>query len=213
MLYLAGCGLRCRFCQRGGLQDPVKIKGQPLDRTLWSKLDIPGARSLSFIGGNPDESLYAVLKFLKKAPDDWNLPIVWNCHGYASSSTLQLLEGIVDVYVPDFKYGQEDCGRRFSLAPHYPQTAQRAISAMVEQKVPVYVRILVLPGHFKCCHQPVLNFLASLDQENLFVSIRGQYCPDWMISCKDGELNRRVTFEEVDAVRRLADQLGLNLVA
>jgi uncharacterized Fe-S radical SAM superfamily protein PflX len=83
ILSLAGCGLRCRFCQQGALLDPARVSGDALDASLWTKLDTAGARSLSFVGGNPDESLYAILKFLKAAPEDWDLPIAWNCHSYA----------------------------------------------------------------------------------------------------------------------------------
>ncbi len=93
---LAGCGLRCRFCQQWPLLQPRQAGGEPLAATLWSRLDTRGARSLSFIGGNPDESLPAILRFLEQAPADWALPIVWHSHAYASPETLRLLAGVVD---------------------------------------------------------------------------------------------------------------------
>jgi uncharacterized Fe-S radical SAM superfamily protein PflX len=74
----------------------------------------------------------------------------------------------------------------------------------------VIVRILVLPEHFDCCHAPSLEFLASLPSpKNLFVSVRGQYCPDWKISSEDGALSRRVTVDEVAAVNQRVRDLGL----
>jgi len=201
LISLYGCGLRCRFCQQWELLSPATVDGKALDAALWTELDTEGARSISFIGGNPDESLYGILRFLAAAPSDWKLPIVWNCHGYGSPETIQLLDGIADVYVPDLKYGDERCGRELSDAPGYPTAARATVSAMVAQDVPVIVRILVLPGHFGCCHAPVLEFLRSLDTENLFVSVRGQYCPDWRITSQDGKMARRPYPEEVEQVR------------
>jgi len=212
ILSLVGCGLRCQFCQQSALLDPSKVLGELLDGDFWPVLDPLGARSLSFVGGNPDESLYAILKFLNSAPADWNLPTVWNSHGYATEETLELLDGVVDAYIPDLKYSNDSCGRLLSRVPNYPATARAAIAAMAAQCVPTIVRILVLPGHFECCHVPALEFLASVNRANLFVSVRGQYCPDWKITEKDGALARRTTLPETAAVRSLATQLSLNVV-
>jgi putative pyruvate formate lyase activating enzyme len=212
VLNLAGCGLRCRFCQQSALLDPTQVKGERLEPGLWARLRTKGARSLSFVGGNPDESLSAILRFLAAAPANWQLPIVWNCHAYGTLETMNLLEGVVDAYVPDLKYGNEACARRLSAVSHYPATAQAAITAMLAQRVPVIVRMLVLPGHFACCHAPALDLLATLDRERLYVSVRGQYCPDWKITPADGTLACRTTSEETEAVREKARSLGLTLI-
>ncbi len=210
---LAGCGLRCRYCQQGAILNPAKVNGDHLDGSLWGRLDTRGARSLSFVGGNPDESLYAILGFLASAPADWMLSIVWNCHAYATPETLTLLEGVVDAYIPDYKYGSTTCGLRLSGARDYPSVAEAAIKAMLAQGVPVIVRILVLPGHLECCHGPVLETLAGLgDCGTLLVSVRGQYCPDWRIGPGDGSLTGRAARVEIEAVRTRAKMLGLTLV-
>lgn len=211
LLNLAGCGLHCRFCQQGHLLDPDSVEGVPLDATCWDMLDTTGARSMAFAGGNPDESLYAILQFLATAPADWALPIVWNCHGAATLETVSLLDGVVDAYVPDFKYGTDQCGRRLSGIADYPVTALAAVTAMLAQGVPVIVRLLVLPGHESCCHFPVLQRLATLSKTCL-ISVRGQYCPDFKITSADGALARRPTWDEVEAVRAKARQLGLALI-
>jgi putative pyruvate formate lyase activating enzyme len=212
VLNLAGCGLRCRFCQQGALLDPTRVTGERLEPGLWGKLRARGARSLSFVGGNPDESLFAILWFLAAAPPTWTLPVVWNCHAYGTLEVVNLLEDVVDVYVPDLKYGNETCARRLSAVPNYPGTAQAAITAMLTQGVPVIVRMLVLPEHFGCCHAPALDFLATLNREQLCVSVRGQYCPDWKITREDGALARRTSREETEAVRKKARDLGLALI-
>jgi putative pyruvate formate lyase activating enzyme len=213
VLNLAGCGMRCSYCQQNALLDPAVISGEPIDPELWSRLDTSGARTLSFVGGNPDESLYAILRFLEGMPEHWSLPLVWNCHAYGTTETLKLLDGLIDVYVPDFKYGSERCGQTWSAVNDYPNIARAAVSAMVTQEAIVIVRLLVLPGHNECCHFPVLEFLATLPGNRLSVSVRGQYCPDWRITTTDGNMARRPSNLEIDAVRSKAAELGLTLIA
>lgn len=210
VLNMNGCGLRCRFCQQHAILAPRSAESDQLDPSLWQQLDLSGARSLSFVGGNPDESLPAILKFLNGAPADWRLPLVWNNHAYSTPAVLQLLDGLIDAYVPDLKYMNERCGRRLSGVTNYPETATSAIREMLHQAVPVFVRILVLPGHVNCCHLPAMKFLGELSSfENLFVSIRGQYSPDWRIGARDGELRRRPHASEIELVRKHADQREL----
>jgi putative pyruvate formate lyase activating enzyme len=212
LVSLAGCGLRCRYCQQWKLLAPSKISGAPLDARLWRSLDVDGARSLSFAGGNPDESLFAVLRFLREAPEDWSLPVVWNNHAYCTPEVLHLLEGVVDIYLPDLKYGNNECGLRWSGVPAYSDVAHQTIARMLRQDVPVIVRMLVLPGHFACCHVPALERLAEVATNDLRLSVRGQYCPDWKIGNTDGAMSGRPQPEEVEAVRVEALRLGLRVL-
>ncbi len=166
----------------------------------------------SIADGLPYESLFGILNFLRSATGGWRLPVVWNCHGYALPETIALLDGVVDAFVPDFKYGNDVCAERLSGAPDYFATAASAISAMLAQSIPVLVRILVLPGHADCCHIPVLNALASMDREWLWVSLRGQYNPVHLRSRADSSLNRRVSVEEMERLSAYSRNLGLRLV-
>jgi putative pyruvate formate lyase activating enzyme len=213
VLNLHGCGLRCRFCQQHAILVPQSRESDRLDAGLWQRLDLNGARSLSFVGGNPDESLPAILEFLSAAPADWCLPVVWNNHAYSTLDVLRLLDGVIDAYVPDLKYMNERCGKRLSGVAKYLETATNAIREMLRQGVPVFVRVLVLPGHINCCHLPAMEFLSELSSfENLFVSIRGQYSPDWKITARDGELCRRPYASEMQLVKTRAADLGLQSV-
>lgn len=212
ILSLYGCGLGCRFCQQSHLLDTPPEDSEPLSPQSLSGFDLKGARSFSFMGGNPDESLYGILSFLCGLPDPWRLPLVWNSNAYGTEEALNLLDGVVDAYVPDFKFFSEDCANALSSAPDYPRLAVASISKMLGQGVPVIVRILVLPGHNDCCHFPGLTFLANQNQSNLFVSLRGQYCPDGWITEMDGPLSRRSTRDEIAAVQEKATALGLATV-
>ena len=156
-MFLVGCGLRCSYCNRKDLWNP-DCPGAPLDADFWKRLDAKGARSMSFVGGNPDESLYAVLRFLRTAPASWQLPIVWNCNGYAMPDTVKLLDGIVDAFVPDLKFGNEKCGQILADAGNYFDTVQQAFYEMSKQDVPILVRIPLLPGHSECCRRFLSDF-------------------------------------------------------
>lgn len=213
LISLAGCGLRCKACQQGPLLAPAGISGRDLSPELWRDLDFARARSLSFAGGNPDESLPAIFGFLAGVPRDFGLPIAWNCHAYSTPEVLALLDGVVDVWVPDLKYGSASCGSKWSGVAAYPHHATAAIQAMLRQGVPVFVRVLVLPGHFECCHAPALRALAALaGQAHLSVRISGQYAPDWKVTERDGPMAKRPEANEVAAAVAMAKTLGLQRV-
>jgi putative pyruvate formate lyase activating enzyme len=211
VLSLGGCGLRCRHCQQADIIDARELAGEPLDAGQWASFKRRGARSLSFVGGNPDESLPAILTFLGTAPSRWNLPVVWNTHGWCEGPVIDLLEGVIDAWLPDWKYASDACGRTCSGISDYPSVVARSVARMDRQGVPVLVRILVLPGHVECCHAPALRAISDLTLQNAIVSVRGQYSPDWQITDGKGPLGRRPTADEVGAVEGLARKLGLVL--
>jgi putative pyruvate formate lyase activating enzyme len=212
VLNLAGCGLGCRYCQQWKLLDTSQVFGDALEPRLWQALDAEGARTISFAGGNPDESLFAILGFLRDAPEGWNLPVVWNSHAYSSPETLGLLDGVVDIYLPDLKYGNNDCGLRWSGVPNYFDVARQAIEQMLDHKVPVIVRMLVLPGHAGCCHIPALRWLAKVATTNLSLTVRSQYCPDWKVTGQDGPMAARPDPADTHSVREEAGRLGLRVL-
>ena len=208
---LRGCGMRCRYCQQGPALSPRGASAEALSPAYWAQLDLTGARSLTFVGGNPTESLHAILGFLRGAPPEFPLAIGWNCSGYDAVEAIRILEGVCDFYVPDFKYGNDACATRLSAAPGYVENACRAIAEMCSQGVPIFVRVLVLPGHVECCHLPSLELLAPL-RSGIKVNVMGQYAPDFLIREVDGPLARRPLLAEVTQVRDAAQRLGLGLL-
>lgn len=207
----SGCGLRCRFCQQWPMLVPASVATASITDTFWPGVLESGARSLSFAGGNPDESLPGILRLLASAPEGFGLPVVWNSHAFSTLDALSILNGIVDVYLPDFKFGSSDCGRSIAGVLSYGEVASRTIAAMIAQAAHVIVRILVLPGHVDCCHVPSLKMLAQLANDRVMLSIRGQYSPDYRINSTE-LLGRRVNNDELVRVRHTARNLGLSLV-
>jgi putative pyruvate formate lyase activating enzyme len=159
------------------------------------------------VGGNPTESIPAILEFLSHAPEDFNLPIVWNDNLYSSEKAYRLLDGVVDVYLPDFKYGNNGCARKLSGVERYWEVATAGVKRMMEQQAQIIIRILILPGHFGCCHQKVLEWLAQF-KDRIWISLLDQYIPEYR-AVSQSELGRMATNEEVAEVERLAKKLGL----
>jgi len=208
---LRGCGLRCRYCQQFDALTPRGECSDVLSASTWAQLDLSHARSLAFVGGNPTESLPSVLQFLSAAPAGLTVPIVWNSSGYDGAAALRLLRGVCDAYIPDWKYGNDTCAVALSNAPKYTSVATQAIEEMCAQKVPVFVRMLVLPGHIECCHLPSLDLLADWRQ-SVRLNVMAQYLPDFLIRPTDGPMARRIQPEEVAHVRRAAAHAGFELI-
>jgi putative pyruvate formate lyase activating enzyme len=201
-----GCGLKCRFCQKHELLDPDG-QGQMLEASLWKELRANAARSISFIGGNPDESIYAILRFLADMPFRFRKPIVWNSNGYASKVVYRLLRGVADAYIPDMKFYRKTCSRELADCDNYFDMFRGGIEEMVKQNASVFVRMLIIPGHLECCHIPLIDYLSKY-KAKAKLNIMGQYCPDYKVYQHESSLNRRPERSEIEYARSYAERLG-----
>lgn len=172
VIYLAGCSFRCAWCSDGGwVRDPFAEGTQRLDAAApgappfsamverIAQRRAQGVRNVSFVGGTPDVSLHAVLALLAACPLD--TPVVWNTNLWLVPEALALLDGVVDVYLPDHKYGDDDCALRISGVRDYTATLRRSLLQAARQRGRLIVRHLALPGHFECCAKPVLTWLRA----------------------------------------------------
>jgi putative pyruvate formate lyase activating enzyme len=157
-VFVRGCALRCAFCYR---PDELRAKGREelpalelaaiLDRATER-----GARSWHFLGGNPDESLPAILRSLTLTTT--SLPIVWNSALMLIPEAIELLKGIVDIWLPDFKFGNDACARQTAQIDNYVATIKRNLMALRGQEH-VVVRHMMMTGHLDCCTNFVTEFL------------------------------------------------------
>lgn len=204
-----GCGLRCCYC---GWHERLEVANdgtsRKLEVTLWDEIRrFKDANSLEFVGGDPVCSVPGILNFLSTVPPDFTLPVVWDDAMYGKREAYDLLQGAIDVYVPDFKFSPE-CSAKLSDAPNYWDVATAALEALMGQNVRIIVRILVLGrSHFQCCHKKVLEYLRSY-RNRIFVSILDQYFPAYQ-AFRHPELDHLPTQEEIDEVRNLAEKYGL----
>ncbi len=165
-VFLRGCSLRCSFCYR---PDELRARGREetsaagLAAVLDQAADA-GAASWHFLGGNPDESLPGILQAL--ALTCRRRPVVWNSALMLTPSALELLKGVVDVWLPDFKFGNDDCARQLAGLEVYTSLLRRNLGLLRGQPH-VVVRHMMMPGHEKCCADPVREFLSGAHPEFL----------------------------------------------
>ena len=206
-VFFSGCTLRCAFCQNGVISQ--ENFGKPLSpaelRAAFERLIDEGCQNINLV--TPTHFLPSILPALTpKLP----VPVVYNCGGYESVETLRQLEGLVDIYLPDFKYSDAQLAAKLSAAPDYAETAAAAIREMYRQVGAaviedeqmtrgVIIRHLVLPG---CIDNSlgVLDWIAeSFPKKDVLVSLMSQYVPMGRAKTMP-PLDRRITQEEYDAV-------------
>jgi putative pyruvate formate lyase activating enzyme len=209
-IFFAGCTFKCVFCQNwdisqapeGGVKIPPKKVSKMIEQ-LTNR-----AKNTNWVGGDPTSNLKYILEVLQTC--NGNIPQVWNSNMYLSESTIQMLNGVIDVYLTDFKYGPGDCAKRLSKVDNYWSVITRNHKIANEQ-TEMIVRHLVLPDHIKCCTRPILEWLAeNLDTSRVRVNVMDQYHPDYN-AFEHPELTRGLKTSEFLEAVSLAKELGLNL--
>ena len=219
-VFFTGCSLRCIFCQnrtisREGLGKTYTE--EELTAAILSLRD-QGVHNINFV--TPTHYTSTIARILERIKPTLGIPVVWNCGGYESMETLRMLEGLVDIYLPDFKYFSPDLSRDYSAAPDYPAIATEAVREMYRQTGPyteekdlakrgVIIRHLVLPG-CRADSMNVLRHIASiLPPAEIRISVMRQYTPDFAADAPYKNLHRRVTDFEYTSVLDEAARLGL----
>jgi putative pyruvate formate lyase activating enzyme len=218
-IFFTGCNLHCVFCQNyeiSQLGQGREITAEELAAWMLHLQEI-GCENINLV--TPTHQAPQIVAALALAREGGlRLPIVWNCGGYESVEALQLLSGIVDIYMPDFKYGDSQVAARYSDAPGYFEAAQGALREMHRQvgdlevvdgvaRRGLLVRHLVLPGGLAGTEE-VLRFIAEEISRGTFVNIMAQYYPTYR-AWEFPELSRRITREEYRKALELARRLGL----
>lgn len=202
-VFFSGCTLRCAFCQNAEIS--TGGVGAAIDsarlREIFERLIDEGAQSIDLV--TPTHFLPSILPALTpKLP----VPVVFNCGGYESVATLRALDGLVDIYLPDFKYADNRLAAALSRTPDYFEVADAAIaemyrqvgSAVIEEGVMqrgLLVRHLVLPGYLENSLRVIEWFADRFQKKDVLFSLMGQYVP---MNGVPAPLDRRVTQEEYD---------------
>jgi putative pyruvate formate lyase activating enzyme len=221
-VFFANCNLACMFCQNyelSHLGHGREAGYEDLARAMLALQD-RGCHNINLV--SPTHMLHAIVQALLIAiPLGLRLPLVYNSGGYDAADVLGLLEGVFDIYMPDFKYGEAGTGRRLSGVADYPERAREAVGEMHrqvgdlrldERGVAVrglLVRHLVLPEGLAGTRQ-VMRFLAGLSPHTC-VNVMGQYYPAYRAR-EHTAMGRRPTPAEVDEAAALAREAGLRRV-
>ena len=222
-VFFCGCSLGCVFCQnrdisRGGLIGREVSESELADIML--SLEARGAHNINLVTGAHFVSKIATA--LEMVKDRLSIPIVYNSSGYELAKTLKMLDGLVDIYLPDYKYFSSDISAKYSNAPDYSERADAALAEMFSQvgkcvygedgllKKGMIVRHLVLPSCRTDSIAALERIAEILPKNDILVSIMSQYTPEFASDCEFRELHRRVTQFEYDSVLAAAERLGLS---
>lgn len=207
-IFFSGCTFNCVFCQN------CDISQNPGSGSVMSPATVAdiiarrsgNSRNVNWVGGDPTSNLPFIIETLTHS--HINLPQVWNSNLYLTERSMCLLDGLVDLYLTDFKYGNDACAERLSNVPNYWDVITRNHS-IARSQCEMIVRHLVLPNHFDCCTKPVLEWIAG-DLENVRVNVMDQYRPEYRAGNFE-ELTEPLGREEFRRAHRLAKDLGLNI--
>lgn len=208
-LAFAGCDLRCSFCITGreswNPQAGVTLTSEALSERAALALS-QGAQSIMILGGEPTVHLPAALELVSRLPEEAQL--VWKTNGHGTEQSRRLLAGLFDVWLVDFKFGNDVCAERLSGARDYVATlAQNLLWAQHDSEV--IVRHVLMPGHLECCWRPVAEWLAD-HLPDARVNLRSGFWAGWQAT-RHPELCRPFSPGDEAAARRLAQELHLNL--
>ena len=218
-VFFSGCNLRCAFCQNFEISHEGKGLDVSEEQLLFGfeKLQAMGAHNINLV--TPSNWTNQLVHTLKLAKSALKVPIVWNSSGYETVANLKKLEGLVDIYLPDFKYGDDELAWEYSHAKNYEEVARAAIAEMRRQQPDdvfdgdgimrrgVIVRHLVLPSARENTAR-VMRDIAGIDKK-MYVSVMGQYFPTEAIK-GHSSLGRRLTEEEYAAATDAFFDAGLS---
>lgn len=219
-VFFSGCSLHCVFCQNREISDGKEGKVISKERLsdIFMELADKGANNINLV--TPGQYIPDIVWAVNDAKSrGMKLLIIYNTSGYENVTELKLLEGIVDVYLPDFKYMDSTLSAMYSRAKDYPSVAKQALSEMVRQQPDVViddatgliqkgviVRQLLLPGHVNDA-KAVLKYLYDTYHDHVYISMMSQFTP---IALKDyPEINRTVTRREYERLVDYALEIGI----
>jgi putative pyruvate formate lyase activating enzyme len=207
---LCGCDLRCDFCITGGPSwNPhagAALAVEDLAARARAAL-ADGARTIMILGGEPTIHLPAALEIVAALPDDAKL--VWKTNAHGSAQARELLDGIFDVWLADFKFGNDGCAQRLAKVTDYTRVVRENL-LWANAHSELIVRHLLMPGHVECCWRPAAEWLAE-NLPGVKVNLRSGFWPGWHAR-RHPELRRTVSRVERERALRLADDYRLKLV-
>jgi putative pyruvate formate lyase activating enzyme len=223
-IFFGHCNLRCVFCQNFDISQAIKPRGEsgvsaPELATMMVSLQRRGCHNINFV--TPEHVVPQIVEAIAEAVDlGLRLPLVYNTSAYDALESIEMMNGLVDIYMPDFKYWSVDAGRQYLKAADYAEAARRAIKAMHEQVGPlvvdeqglarrgVLIRHLVMPGGLEETRQ-ILEWIAGELGPETYVNLMDQYYPAGNVSAASfPEINRRLTPAEFAEARRMAADFG-----
>ena len=206
----SGCDLRCSFCITGAQSwNPRAGKDLNVEEvaTQAARALADAARTIMILGGEPTIHLPSVLDLVSCLPAD--APLIWKTNAHGSPSARALLAGLFDIWLADYKFGNDTCARRLAGIPNYTATVRENLLWAANDST-LFIRHLLMPGHIECCWRPVAQWISSA-LPGVKVNLRAAFWPGWQAS-RHPELCRAVSAAEVATAWKIARARGINLV-
>lgn len=221
-IFLSGCNLRCVFCQNYDISH--EVRGEPTGVSQLAQMMVMlqgrGCENINFV--TPTHVVPWLMDAVRRARlNDLTIPIVYNCGGYERVETLRLLEGTVDIYMPDMKYWDSEIAELYSDAADYPERMRESVREMHRQvgdllvvdgvaREGLLIRHLVMPNKMAGSVR-MLNFIAEEISGQSAVNVMSQYHPTYR-AAEFERIARPPTNAEYESARSYAENLGLNLL-
>lgn len=222
-VFFSGCSLGCLYCQNRTISGGESGAVISIERLAEIFLELQEQKANNINLVTAGHYVPQVILALQRAKDQGlTIPIIYNSSGYEKAETIRRLEGLVDVYLPDFKYMEPELAAAYSHAPDYPEVAKAAIAEMVRQcpqpgfaerkeneliTKGVIVRHLLLPGHVKNA-KAVVQYLYETYGDQIYISMMNQYTPVEAVT-DDPLLGRKVTKREYRRLLDFAEEIGV----
>ncbi|MEM2014616.1 MAG: radical SAM protein [Desulfurococcaceae archaeon] len=211
-IFYGGCNFKCVLCQN---YDISQVNARNGDRvsprelaSIQAYLRRSGARNINHVGGEPTPHLPFILESLKYL--DANVPQLWNSNMYMTLESTNLLVDVIDIWLPDLKYGNNECAWRLSKVRNYWEITTRNIK-IAHDTGDIIIRHLVLPNHIECCTRTALEWIAK-NTPRALVNVMEQYRPEHIVAKYPKlypDIARRPKREEIYVAYKIAEELGL----
>ncbi|MFX1419940.1 MAG: radical SAM protein [Promethearchaeota archaeon] len=215
-IFFQSCNFSCVFCQNYDISQAWKNKKNIEDiaqkvntkqlASIAEKLVDKGAININYVGGDPIPNIHTIVGSL--IYQNSNICQLWNSNFFLTDKSLSLIIDFMDFWLPDFKYGNNECAKKYSGIDNYFDIVARNHKRIHDEgSGEICIRHLVMPNHVECCSKPILDYVAK-ELPKAVMNIMGQYRPQYKAFNYE-EINRRPTSQEMEEVRDYANKLGI----
>ncbi|MHA1192408.1 MAG: radical SAM protein [Promethearchaeota archaeon] len=214
-IFFQGCNFGCVFCQNydisqawksRSLEEVAKKVSMKELANLAENLVNKGAININYVGGDPIPNIHTIIGSLNFQRS--NITQLWNSNFYLTEKSLALIIDLFDFWLPDFKYGNNKCAKKYSGIDNYYDILTRNLKRIHDfGSGEIIIRHLVMPNHVECCSKPILDYIAR-EIPKCVVNIMGQYRPEYLAN-EYSEINRRPTTSEINEVKNYAEDLKI----
>ncbi len=211
-IFFSGCNFKCVYCQNFDIsQNPdygMKLEPEKLAKIIDLRRK-QGSMNVNFVGGEPTPNLPYIIRAMKKTRE--NIPLVWNSNLYLSENAMKILDGFADLYLTDFKYGNDKCAEELSGISNYTEIVMRNHKLAFDAGEMI-IRHLVIPNHVECCSKPLIKWISENLGLDVVLNIMPQYRPVYKAS-EHKDISILPSTDEIREVKSFAEGLGfVNLI-